>query len=302
MASKNYFAGVYKSLTKSTTFIGDVPHVLTKQAFNRGVLTRNNYSVTDKSDDGQRYLLHIDVHGLFSFITRKMDFILIPMAQPRPDYAGTLIDGEYINNTFYTTDILYSKGKDVREKFLDKRLDILFDILMGLRLNLLRMKISFLQRDAGAIYEYPGNKLTKFKSIYEASKSIKPQYALGGMIFTPVDPTKDSFIWNINTFNLKNGPPGNQFVLPTALQNYFVNRDTLEKLLLDVRKSLTPGGIFMGRTLVYKGSPNKKLKLLGQKEVDFKKFTQIMEKWGFKLGETRESNNGATLHFVFKKN
>jgi len=300
MASKNYFAGVYKSLTKSTTFIGDVPHVLTKQAFNRGVLTRNNYSVTDKSNDGKRYLLYIDVHGLFSFITRKMDFILIPMAQPRPDYAGTLIDGEYINNTFYTTDILYSNGKDIREKSLDKRLDILFDILMALRLNLLRMKISFLQREMG-IYEYPGNKLTKFKSIYEASKSIKTQYPISGLIFTPVDPRKDSFIWNTKTFNLENGPPGNQFVLPTELQNYFVNRDTLEKLLLNVHKSLTPGGTFMGRSLVYKGSPNKKLKFLGQKEVDFKKFTQIMEKWGFKLGETRESNGG-TLHFVFKKN
>ena len=72
---------------------------------------------------------------------------------------------------------------------------------------------------------------------------------------------------------------------------------TLEKLLLHVYKNLTPGGRFIGHTLVYKG--NKKVKLLGQKEVDFKKFTQIMEKWDFILVESRVS--GAYIHFIFKK-
>ena len=278
----------YKSLTGTETFIGEVPHVLTQQAFNRNVLTRNNYSVTDNGG-GERYLLYIDTHGVFSFITKKLEFIHIRVPKPRLDYADTILDGEYINNTFYTTDVLFSKGKDFRQKKLTQRLDTLFDILMGLRLDFLRMKIIHVEQDNG-IHEYPGNKLTKFTSIYEAAPKG------GNLVFTPVDPTKDSFIWNQNTsINIRKGPPGNQFVLPTALQNYFGTRDTLEKLLIKIHSTLTLGGKFIGHTTTHKGDK----KLLGQKSVDFKKFTQIMEKWSFKLVDTREA--GSTVYFIFKK-
>jgi len=278
------------------------PDTLTKPAFKRGILARNNYSVTDKADGGERYLFYINAHGVFSFITRKMECIHIPMAKPRLDYANTLLDGEYINNTFYASDTMFAKGKDVRGKPIGQRLDTLFDILVGLRFELLRMKIIFVSH-GNSVHEYPGNKPTKFTNVYEASMSIKPQYPISGLIFTPVDPKKDTFIWDkknsvITRDELGTGPPSNEFILPMGLQNYFRDRESLEKLLLDVHTGLTPGGKFIGRTTTYKGAG----KLLGQKGVDFKKFTQIMEKWGFTLKESRESSNSGALFFEFKKN
>ena len=181
---------LYKTLTGSYKFAGPLPGTLTKYAFDRKTLTKNNYSVTDKAD-GERYLLYINVHGVFSFVTRKLEFIPLPGMPPRPDFANTILDGEFVNNTFYAFDVLFAAGKDCRSRTLNSRLDTVFDVLVGLRLQFLRMKKFYLEK-SDKIYEYPGNKLTAFKSIYEAAKSVwehrnKLQYKLDGLIFTPVD-------------------------------------------------------------------------------------------------------------------
>ena len=181
---------LYKTLTGSLKFAGPLPSTLTKQAFDRKALTKNNYSVTDKAD-GERYLLYINVYGVFSFVTRKLEFIPLPGFPPRPDFADTILDGEFVNNTFYAFDALFTKGKDVRGGTLTKRLDTVFDILMGLRLQFLRMKTFFVEK-GGKVYEYPGNKLTAFKSVYEAAKFVwanksQLQYKLDGLIFTPLE-------------------------------------------------------------------------------------------------------------------
>lgn len=181
---------LYKTLLGSYKFAGPLPGTLTKQAFDRKVLTKYNYSVTDKAD-GERYLLYINVYGVFSFVTRKLEFIPLPGLPPRPDFANTVLDGEFVNNTFYAFDALFTQGKDVRGGTLAKRLDAVFEVLMGLRLQFLRMKTFFIEK-SGKVYEYPGNKLTAFKSVYEASKFVwghksQLQYKLDGLIFTPVD-------------------------------------------------------------------------------------------------------------------
>ena len=191
----------YKMTVGSYKFAGPLPSTLTKHAFDRKVLTKNNYSVTDKAD-GERYLLYINMAGVLSFVTRKLEFILLPSVPPQPDYANTLLDGEYINNTFYAFDILFKAGKDVRSQDLAKRLDTVFETLMGLRLQFLRMKVFYLEQ-GDKIYEYPGKKLTAFKTIYEAAKSVwshrdRLQYKLDGLIFTPVDKpyfNKDILKW-----------------------------------------------------------------------------------------------------------
>ena len=189
---------LYKNLTGSYRFAGPLPSTLTKQAFDRKVLTKNNYSVTDKAD-GERYMLYINMHGVFSFVTRKMEFIPLPGVLPRFDYANTLLDGEFVNNTFYAFDILFEKGKDVRKQELPKRLNAVYEVLVGLRLQFIRIKIFYIEQGE-KIYEYPGKKLTAFKNIYEAAKSVwdhksRLQYKLDGLIFTPVDPNRDTLKW-----------------------------------------------------------------------------------------------------------
>jgi len=374
---------LYKFLLGSYKFAGPLPGTLTKEAFDRNVLTKKNYSVTDKAD-GERYLLYINVYGMFSFITRKLEFIHIPIDTPRPDFGDTILDGEFINGTFYAFDALFAKGRDVREKTLTKRLDVVFDILMGLKLQFLRMKTFYVKKGEN-VYEYPGNKLTAFKSVYSAARGVwmhrrNLQYKLDGLIFTPVDEpyfNRDILKWkDENTIdfyyetrgeksklylagsgangkygmipfgagnlifedgtlsddlqkglvNKINGPthgvaefkfsngtfkmvkfrPDKEFPNGLAASNqaweaiknplpiesigkgpvqsidkYFENRETFEKFLMNLRKHVNPGERFTGT--VKSLTTNKKLKFLGQKAVNFEKFVQVMNKWGFKL-------------------
>jgi hypothetical protein len=210
-------AELYKYLLGSYKFAGPLPGTLTKEAFDRKILTKKNYSVTDKAD-GERYLLYINVYGMFSFVTRKLEFNHIPIETPRPDYADTILDGEFINGTFYAFDALFAKGKDVREQPLTKRLDTVYDILMGLKLNFLRMK-TFLVEKGGKVYQYPGNTPTNSTSIYDAAGAIwgnrkRLQYKLDGLIFTPVDEpyfNRDILKWkDDNTIDFYYEPSGSR--------------------------------------------------------------------------------------------
>ena len=180
----------YRELVGGFKFAGPLPNTLTKDDFDRKILSKINYSVTDKAD-GERYLLYINKHGIHAFITRKMEFITIPGVKPTPDFANTMLDGEFIGGTYYAFDLLFQKGKDFRSGDLPKRLDGVYDTLVGLRMPSLRMKNFFVEK-GDKVYEYPGNKPVPFKSVYEAAGYVwtnrkKLHYGLDGLIFTPVD-------------------------------------------------------------------------------------------------------------------
>jgi len=287
---------LYKSFVGS--YMGPLYTKLSKDAFDRNILTKKNYSVTDKAN-GERYLLYINMYGMFSFVTRKLEFIHIPIETPRPDYADTLLDGEFINGTFYASDVLFAKEKDVRGQSLTKRLDTVYDILMSLRLQFLRMK-TFMVEKGDKVYEYPGNKLTNFKSVYEASGAIwenrkRLQYKLDGLIFTPFDEPGDIFEWKsddpLTIEELGRGPI--DVIRIESIENYFESKEVFEKFLTYIYKNIKPGGRFIGTAKSF--TTNKKLKFLGQKAVNFEKFTQVMSKWGFKLISSNTSS------FVFQK-
>ena len=178
----------YKKLA-GTRFIGPLPQTLTLEAFRKKVLSKKRYSVTEKAD-GERFLLYVAPNGFFYFISRKMDISLAPY-KPRPELANSIIDGELSDNTFYSFDAAFIKGKSIVKQPLTKRLDSVLDVLMTVRDNRLKMKVFYVDTPGG-IKSYPGNKSTKFKTIYEAAADVwsrrsKFSYELDGLIFTPVD-------------------------------------------------------------------------------------------------------------------
>jgi len=248
----------------------------------RDVPDEKNYSVT--GSHGDRRLFYISVHGTLSFVTRDVEIVRIVRERPRLDYAGTVLDGEFRSGTFYARDVLFARGKDVRGKKLSERLEVLFEILMGLRLNLLRMNTVYLDKGSG-IHEYPGNKRSPFQSLEEASRFIWETQRPKSLVYTSLNFGEPTFEWTDVSFP-------KEYRLKQSLEIFFENRDKLEKLLLAVHKHQR----FIGHTRVVHDS---RLPFLGQSGVDFKKFTMVMEKWDFRLVST--STHNSDVHFIFEK-
>ena len=299
---------LYKSLTGTEKFLGETPDPLSKQAYDRGVLTRFNYSVTNTDEKrSERFLFYINKYGVPSFVSTKLEYDVFPGMQPITRLADTILDGEFTNGTFYATDIIFAKGKDVREKKLHDRLDMLFDVLMILKIQFFRMRTYFVVT-GDSVKEYPEKKQTKFTNIYEASKHVLEKHK-SGLLFTPVDPEHSSFVWKSSSSFKTNSSPNIFFIdslssipnkkvedvrLKIDLKNFFESRETFEKLLVSLHKHILPGGIFKGFIRKSLSSSSGKL-LLGS---NFSKFVQVMEKWGFDLVEKSDPGGG---DFVFKR-
>ena len=171
-------------------FAGPLPQTLTLDAFKKRVLTKKNYSVTEKAD-GERYLLIVGSNGNMSLISRSMDVTLLKDVGAKPDFAGTVMDGELYRGKFYTFDILSYKGQDTRKLKLPDRLMGLYRTLMEMRVPMLKIK-TFLVDNGKDIVEYPGQTTTGFKNIYEAAAAVWSRkksfpYPLDGLIFTPTE-------------------------------------------------------------------------------------------------------------------
>jgi len=272
---------LYKELTGTESFAGK-PRRLSLT--DRSVLLKKNYSVTDKVH-GDRHLFFIDKYGIPSFVTKQMQFIPIHVEKFHPDYAGTLVDGEINGGVFYASDILFAKGKNVRQAPLTKRIETLYSALLGLKISILRMNTFFVQ-EGNKVYEYPGKKLTQLRNLIDASKKVFGAKK-GGLVFVPVHPSNSTFEWSDPSFT--------EYTLKQGLENFFETREALEKLLLDVHKSLEKGQLFAGHALA--GDDDDAF--IGSKRVNFKKFTQVMNKWGFALAKSRK--DGSRVHFEFVK-
>ena len=164
-----------------------LPQTLTLDNFKKRVLTKREYSVTEKAD-GERYILLSDSEGNMTFIARGTDVKPLGIKSP---LKNTIIDGELYKDKFYSFDILFSNGKDVRKKKLMDRLDILYKSLVQMKIPMIRMK-NFLVDDGKEIIEMPSKAKTGMKNIYDAANAIWSRrnsfaYPLDGLIFTPVN-------------------------------------------------------------------------------------------------------------------
>jgi mRNA (guanine-N7-)-methyltransferase len=185
-----YVFAEYKNLVGSTRFAGPLPQTLTLEAFRKKVLTKNDYSVTEKAD-GDRVLMFIDSQGNFNTVTRKMEIKQVETINSKPDWAGTILDGELsASGIFYGFDILFAMGTDMRSKLLKDRLIILDDVTTRIKDRKIKMKTFYCEVDE-KIFKFPGNTESSFRNIYDAaghiwSKRKSFPYDLDGLIFTPM--------------------------------------------------------------------------------------------------------------------
>jgi hypothetical protein len=169
---------MYQKLTGKKTFL-DKPISTT----NTTQLLQNKFAVTIKRNNGSHRFFFINDHGAFSYITRSMDILPLGDIAPRIDHADTLLGGDYAGGVFYVRDILYSKGKDVRDLALSKRLAMIYDILVSLKIDTLRMDFTYVQ-EGDKIFEYPGGKNTGMRTISQADEALKRFYKTRKVLFT----------------------------------------------------------------------------------------------------------------------
>jgi ATP-dependent DNA ligase len=184
-------------------FAGPLPQTLTKEAFDKRILTKNKYSVTEKAD-GERFLLFVDRVGGLNLISRGLDITRWKVGN-KPDYANTVLDGEYVGDTFYAFDILYLKGKDLRQQTLKPRLKALESVNMGSKIKMKRFIVDEnIYKAAGKIWDKKGNF----------------PYELDGLIFTPVD---EPYCGRMKT-QLTFFTTENNFLLPVSTRPKVITR------------------------------------------------------------------------------
>jgi len=93
----------------------------------------NNYTITDKLD-GERYYMYIKDNNIY-LISNNIRVKKINEKVNISEYENTILDGEYIydnkNKKFilYVFDIIYYKNEDMRKKDLNKRYELLLDVI-----------------------------------------------------------------------------------------------------------------------------------------------------------------------------
>lgn len=105
----------YKKLTKTDSFIGNNPITFSKETYN----PKKEYSLTLKLDGERRFLLVLKNKGyLISNKKVVTDYITLTTSV----FNGTIVDGELYKGSFYSFDILFYKGKDIRKLPFMKRI------------------------------------------------------------------------------------------------------------------------------------------------------------------------------------
>ena len=157
-----------------------------------------NYAVTLKAD-GERNFLYVDKtsHKLYLF---NGGFQFIDTGYYDDEWTDTLIEGEYIDNikSFFMYDILFSKGVDVRKRYLmDIKKDTKFETRLTILDNFLRsqtrkLSSNFTEETALLLYNkrYIQTVRSDGSDIFEKTKELwdtrkLSKFNVDGIIFTP---------------------------------------------------------------------------------------------------------------------
>lgn len=171
----------YFKLVKKNSFVGSQPISL-KKDFLRNL---NNYAVTDKAD-GDRGFLFINCNSVVVIINSNLQVFYTDL---KTKLKNCLFDGEMVsskdNINFYLFDVLFYENQDIRTDFLlKKRLDILQEFICKIE-NTENYKVNL----KNFYFSSESNFLTNLETI---CKTRNPNYAIDGLIFTPIDKPYES--------------------------------------------------------------------------------------------------------------
>lgn len=178
----------YSKLCRCKSFIGPLPYAISKEQYEKGKLTCG-YTVTDKAD-GERKLLFVNSEGVAVFITRSHQ--IVPQFIGNCNVNNTLLDGEYVDNTFYIFDILFYKGQDLRNHDFLKRFSQALKVKKEINSKTLNIKIkikTFYGFKNKNFRNLNTNKLVPNinKAIDIIQNKTKFNYELDGLVFNPID-------------------------------------------------------------------------------------------------------------------
>lgn len=158
-------------------------------------IIKSGYAITDKAD-GERYALFITQNGLVCLLSSKLEIRKLwelPTEKVKIEektvdtsmFNMSILDGELVNDEFYTFDILVLSGKDIRG---DKK--YLLPQRLGWASEIVRFLNYFTQyKSSVKIFMknfYWGNSIFKFTQQI-LSHQNKFKYNLDGLIFTPLE-------------------------------------------------------------------------------------------------------------------
>jgi hypothetical protein len=194
---KNYYRDLIKN--ENYDFIAASPVTIHRENLFKSDITKNiynRYAITLKAD-GERYFLIVfkssnsNLNGKIYIFNNNFKFI--DTGYKDTEWSGSLIEGEYIseNNEILLYDILFSKGEDVRKKYL---IDISKEGKLPTRLDILD---KFIKSNTRSIADKFREQLCiKLKN----KKYIQTVRADGTDIFLKVKELWDSK--QFNTFNV----------------------------------------------------------------------------------------------------
>lgn len=199
MPERKYAIGVHNALfafdrqddKRSPKKFQPSPFTLTKDYWNKPVniktddllnpLSMKSLSVTVKLNGVRRFIL-VDTKGIYS-CSPPDDIWKISDKTSVGDMAGTLLDSEeYVSKdgvtTFHVFDILFFKGKDVRQERLDSRLKMVSSVVSKIKLSsgVLAAKKFYTDK---SFY-----KMTR-DALGEADRLVDSGVSVDGLIFQP---------------------------------------------------------------------------------------------------------------------
>lgn len=163
---KNFISAKWNS-SNSERFPGPQPVSIERKHL--GLLSQNRYMVCEKTDGVRNFLICFTDsknRKICALVNRSFDYTLHPLTIPR----DTLLDGEFINDTFIIHDAVCIKGEDIRQKNLLERLTYARAVVKSV------LPIASLKVTCKTMLPYS-----------EMSKLVLDEKTTDGVIFTPID-------------------------------------------------------------------------------------------------------------------